>query len=214
MEDSDSLSEVPRADLEEEVRVLRRKVQQLEEECRYLRTLEEKVIKLEDEVQCLCKLKMSAKLIAGDDHMTKFYTGLPTHVVFLSLLRTLRGKLPGCGYGEEWKRKKSVTKKGKVLVAGKEDASWSWWMSSSWLSFDWGSAYTAKILLNGSVFQSVTFQKYLQPGLFSSAKSYVCCFHFPAKRKWEIICQLASRHTPTQEWLLIASRFLLRGPPS
>ena len=119
MEDSDSLSEVPRADLEEEVRVLRRKVQQLEEECRYLRTLEEKVIKLEDEVQCVCKSKMSAKLIAGDGHKTKFYTGLPTHVVFLSLLRTLRGKLPGCGYGEEGKRKKSVSKKGKVLVAGK-----------------------------------------------------------------------------------------------
>ena len=109
MEDSDSLSEVLRADLEEEVRVLRRKVQQLEEECRYLRTLEEKVIKLEDEVQCLCKSKMSAKLIAGDDHMTKFYTGLPTHVVFLSLFTYLEGKASRMrlwrGEKEEEKRK-------------------------------------------------------------------------------------------------------------
>ena len=124
MEDSDSLSEVPRADLEEEVRVLRRKVQQLEEaQCRYLRTLEEKVIKLEDEVQCHCKSKMSANFIAGDDHMTKFYTWLPTHVVFLSHLTYLEGKASRMrlwrGGKEEEKRKQEGKgaggRKGRVL---------------------------------------------------------------------------------------------------
>ena len=183
MEDSDSLSEVPRADLEEEVRVLRRKVQQLEEECRYLRTLEEKVIKQEDEVQCPFKSKMSAKLIAGDDHMTKFYTGLPTHVVFLSLFTYLEGKASRMrlwrGGKEEEKRKQEGKGAGGRKGGRKLELVDEFFMTLIRLRL---GLYSEDIAQRFGISVSY-FSKFLQPGLFSSARSCVCCSHFPAKRK-------------------------------
>ena len=67
-------------------------VEELERENRYLENVEERVNTLEKEVECLSKCKVSARMIAGDDQMTRFYTGLPTYNAFLAFFSYFQGK--------------------------------------------------------------------------------------------------------------------------
>ena len=43
-------------------------------------------------MECLPKSQMRAKMIEGNDRATRFYTGLPTFVVFVALFEYLQGK--------------------------------------------------------------------------------------------------------------------------
>ena len=135
-------------ELQAEIVVLHERVAQLEHECEYLRSLEDRLEVLQKKVECLAKSQIRAKMIDGNDRATRFYTVLPTLVVFMALFEYLQGKASRMRLWRDQRQKKTESPTEEETEDGQAVVDWTSWMSFSWPSFHSGRGCSARTFHN------------------------------------------------------------------